>query len=68
MVTKMPTIFTLIEKKGWKIDSTILNGMQTLCENFKFITILGSEIYIVRERYGRAGTDRVGQAHFENRI
>ena len=32
MFTKMATIFTSIEWHGWKFATTILNGMQTLCE------------------------------------
>ena len=36
MFTKIATIFTLIEKSGWKTDTAILNGMETLCESLKF--------------------------------
>ena len=44
MFTKKATIFTLIERNGGKFDTTIGNDIKTLCENLKFIAIVGSEI------------------------
>ena len=41
MFTKIATIFTLIERNDWKIDTTIVNGMQTLCAKY---LVIGSEI------------------------
>ena len=58
MFTKMATTFTLIGKNGWKLETTFLNGVQTLCEDLKSIAIVGSEINSVKERYGRAGLGR----------
>ena len=38
MFTKMATILTLIEKKGSKIDTTILKPVTLLCERFKLLS------------------------------
>ena len=58
MFTKTATIFTFIKIKRWKLGTIILIGLQTLCENFKYIAIVGFEIWSVKERYGRGGSGR----------
>ena len=56
MFTKMASIFTLIKTKSWKFDTTILNDMVKLCANLKSTAVVVSEIEIVKERYGQAGS------------
>ena len=44
MFTKKATIFTLIERNAWKFDTTVSDGLQTLCENLNSRAKVGSEI------------------------
>ena len=44
MFTRIANIFTLIERNGWKVDTIVLNGIQTLFGKLESTTKVGFEI------------------------
>jgi len=43
MFTWMATTFQLSDGNGWKLDTIISDGMQTLCRNLEFLAFVCSE-------------------------